>query len=354
MMKRSLSVLFIGIFLLLCLVPSVGMLIAGPSPLLANESAPRTPALLDRNGKVNPEVLADTTDYIGTRFALRPLLVSARSFLYEKLLHSSAEEQVTLGEGGELYYSSTLDDYCGVGLSDAELRRIAAHLAELQAQVERDGGSFLFAVAPNKNSVVPDRMPSRFPDGREKSNYARLLPMLREAGVKHVDLHALLSGHPELYYRTDSHWTPEGAALAADTLLAALNRESGFAAGPFSEAGRHIGDLYQMLYPLGKGREAELEYSPGFSYETASDPRGGNAITIRTTAPDRSGSLYCRRDSFGIALYPYLAEAFAAAEFSRSADYSVEAFSGLGADTVILEIVERNLPLLLPDEEAGS
>ena len=178
--------------------------------------------------------------------------------------------------------------------------------------------------------------------------------MLREAGVKHVDLHALLSGHPELYYRTDSHWTPEGAALAADTLLAALNRESGFAAGPFSEAGRHIGDLYQMLYPLGKGREAELEYSSGFSYETASDPRGGNAITIRTTAPDRSGSLYCRRDSFGIALYPYLAEAFGAAEFSRSADYSAEAFSGLGADTVILEIVERNLPLLLPDEEAGS
>ena len=57
---------------------------------------------------------------------------------------------------------------------------------------------------------------------------------------------------------------------------------------------------------------------------------------------------------FGIALYPYLAEAFAAAEFSRSADYSVEAFSGLGADAVILEIVERNLPLLLPDKEAGS
>ena len=80
MMKRSLSVLFIGVFLLLCLIPSVGMLIAGPSPLLANESAPRTPALLDRDGNPNPAVLADTTDYIGTRFALRPLLVSARSF----------------------------------------------------------------------------------------------------------------------------------------------------------------------------------------------------------------------------------------------------------------------------------
>ena len=354
MMKRSLSVLFIGVFLLLCLLPSVGMLFAGPSPLLANESAPRTPALLDRDGNLNPEVLADTTDYIGTRFALRPLLVSARSFLYENLLQTSAEEQVTLGEGGKLYYSSTLDDYCGVGLPDDGLRLIAAHLAAIQAQVEREGAQFLFAVAPNKNSVVPEGMPARFPDGRENSNYTRLLPLLREAGVNCVDLHTLLSGHPELYYRTDSHWTPEGAALAADALLAALGRDSSFASGPFSEAGRHIGDLYQMLYPVGKGREAEPAYSPGFTYETASDPRGGNAITIRTSAPDRSGSLYCRRDSFGIALYPYLAEAFGTAEFSRSADYSVEAFAGLGADTVILEIVERSLPLLLPDEEVSA
>ena len=92
--------LFIGLFLLLCLIPSLGMLVLGPSPLLANESAPRTPALLDREGVVNPDVLTDVTDYMGTRFALRPYLVSARSFLYEKLLNSSAEEQVILGTDG--------------------------------------------------------------------------------------------------------------------------------------------------------------------------------------------------------------------------------------------------------------
>ena len=115
-----------------------------------------------------------------------------------------------------------------------------------------------------------------------------------------------------------------------------------------------FGDLYQMLYPTGKGRETELVYGPGFTYTTASDPRGGNAITIRTSSESGSGRLYCRRDSFGIALYPYLAEAFESAEFSRSSDWSVESFTGLGADTVILEIVERNIPTLLPAEEATA
>ena len=351
MKKLRLSVFFIGIFFLLCLIPSLGMLVSGPSPLLANELAPRTPALLTREGALNPDALSDATDYIGRRFALRPYLVSARSFLWERLLRSSAEEQVTLGTGGELYYSSTLDDYCGAGLDDAALRRIAAHLAAVRAQVERDGGDFLFVVAPNKNSVLPQRMPARFPADREQANYTRLLPMLKEAGVRTVDLTELLSQRPDLYYRSDSHWTAEGAALAADALLSCLGRESSFGAGPFRAEGTHIGDLYQMLYPVGQGREPELVYAPGFSHETESDPRGGNAVTIRTGSPAGTGSLYCRRDSFGIALYPYLAEAFETAEFSRSADYSVGAFAGLDADTVILEIVERNLPLLLPDEE---
>ena len=346
--------LFIGIFFLLCLIPSVGMLISGPSPLLANESAPRTPALRDRNGNLNIDVLTDTTEYVGTRFALRPYLVSARSFLFENVLHSSAEEQVTLGTGGELYYSSTLDDYCGVGLDDASLRIIAGHLAEIQAAVEANGGSFLFTIAPNKNSVIPDRMPSRFYPDRVGANYTRLLPLLEEYGVHTLDLYGLLTGHPDLYYRTDSHWTPEGAALAADALLSALNRESSFAAGPFREDGLHVGDLYQMLYPTGRGREPELVYAPGYSYETASDPYGGNAVTIRTASPAGSGSLYCRRDSFGIALYPYLAESYESAVFSRSEDYSVEAFSELTADAVILEIVERNLSRLLPAEEGAA
>lgn len=351
MKKLRLSVFFIGIFFLLCLIPSLGMLVSGPSPLLANEIAPRTPAFADRDGKLNPNVLSDTTDYIGSRFALRPYLVSARSFLYEKLFHSSAEEQVTLGIGGELYYSSTLDDYCGAGLDDTALRRIAGHLAAIQTQVEQDGGTFLFVVAPNKNSVVPQHMPARFPAGHEQANYSRLLPMLKEAAVHTLDLLGPLSETPGLYYRTDSHWTAEGAALAADAMLSAIGREASFFSGPFVREGTHIGDLYQMLYPVGKGREPEVTYAPGFTFETTSDPRGGNAITIRTGSSSGTGSLYCRRDSFGIALYPYLAEAFHEAEFSRSADYSVEAFADLDVDTVILEIVERSLPLLLPDEE---
>ncbi len=321
--KAVLSVLMAGAFLLLCLIPSVGMLVGGPSPLLANETAPRTPSLKTPDGRLNENFLNEIADYVGTRFALRPAMVSARSY--------------------------TLNDYCGVSLSEDELHAVVRQLKAIQETVEGNGGRFLFTVAPNKNTVAPGGMPDRFPAGHAQSNLARIVPMLEEAGIPYVDLQTVLQEGAVLYYKTDSHWTARGAALAADALLQALGRESRYADGPFREEGMHVGDLYQMLYPVGKGRETELVYAPGLKYETESDPRGGNALTIRTASPDGQGSLYCLRDSFGIALYPYLADAFSEAVFSRSADYSPEAFADRQADTVILEIVERNLSSLLPD-----
>ena len=67
-------------------------------------------------------------------------------------------------------------------------------------------------------------------------------------------------------------------------------------------------------------------------------------MNIRTRNAAGEGSLFCWRDSFGIALYPYLAEAYAEAVFSRSTDYRLPEGDW---DTLVLEIVERNLPNLL-------
>ena len=73
-------------------------------------------------------------------------MVSARSYLFEKLFHSSAEEQVVLGRGTEMYYASTLNDYCGVSLSEDELHAVVRQLKAIQETVEGNGGRFLFTV----------------------------------------------------------------------------------------------------------------------------------------------------------------------------------------------------------------
>ena len=49
------------------------------------------------------------------------------------------------------------------------------------------------------------------------------------------------------------------------------------------------------------------------------------------------------RDSFGNLLHSFLADAYGQAAFSRAMPYQMSLLDQTGADTVILEIVERNL-----------
>lgn len=337
---KTLSKIFITLFLALLLIPSVGMLLGYESEAGANEILSPTP-------RFGMRMLSETADYVADRFALRQQMISLWSGLSEKLLHTSAEEQVLLGREGFLFFSETLDDYTGVSLSDAELAQIAQRLRQLQDLLEAEGKAFVFTVAPNKNSLYPEWMPRSIENRHDSSSAVRLLPYLEQYGVHYADLFTPLSKEL-LYYRTDSHWTAEGAALGADTILAALDRESAYAGHVFRTNGLHRGDLYEMLYPTLPGREAEVADLTGLHFTALNDVSGGNAVTIRTESEQGSGRLLCWRDSFGIALYPYLADAFETATFSRAADYDLSRFAGTEYDTVILEIVERNLPRLVP------
>ncbi|MBR5095191.1 MAG: hypothetical protein IK095_08855 [Oscillospiraceae bacterium] len=343
-MESRLSKLYIGLCLALCLSLSLGIFVLGPAQAAGNERLAPAPALRSADGSLNAAFLNDCADFLGDRFALRQELVTLWARLNASLLGSSVEEQVILGREGWLYYAPTLPDHCGEALSDEELESVARHLAQIQAEAESRGAVFLFTVAPNKASLWPEQMPDRFPARHEEGTLRRLLPYLERYGVRYVDLFDL----PMPYYRTDSHWTAEGAAMAADRLLAALGRESRYAAGPFvlSEEPRK-GDLYEMLYPAGAGAEPAVLFGGTLRFTHLNEPRGGDAITIRT-AGEGVGSLYCWRDSFGVALYPYLADAFESAVFSRSSDYTLPEGD---YDTAILEIVERDIPRLILSPE---
>lgn len=339
-MRQLWSKLYIALALVLLLTPLLGMLLLQPAGAAANQILSSPPQLRQRDGKWNLQVLNDSADYLADHFGFRQELVGIWSGLNARLLASSPEEQVILGRDGWLFFSPTLPDYTGQCLTDEELDAIAARLAQIQAEAESRGAQFLFTVAPNKNSLHPEAMPGAYPRRHESSSIVRLQPYLERHGVHYADLFSL----PMPYYRTDTHWTEEGAAMAADRLLSALQRESAYADGPFRDASApDPGDLYVMLYPAGTSRENARFYDGAFHFEHLNRPNGGNAITIRTQG-EGEGSLYCWRDSFGIALYPYLAEAFQEACFSRSTDYTLPEGR---YDAVILELVERNLPQLL-------
>lgn len=342
-MKKTLSLIFAALFLAVCLVPGLGLLLTGGSDAAANEIPPAAPALF-ADGRLNTDVLSDTAAYVNGRFSFRLECITAWARLNAALFHTSTAENVLIGRDGWLFYAPTLDDYTGSApMTAREIYCAARTLALLQEYAESRGGDFLFTAAPNKNTLYGEYMPTRTRLGGA-SDLDRLETALDAMGVSYLDLREVFAQQSEpLYFRTDSHWNAKGAALAADAILAALGRQSDFYAAAVPAGNTHRGDLYEMLYPAGKMLEADFAHAPGFSF--TANTENPDRVTITTENAAGEGALLCYRDSFGRNLYPYLAESFAAAEFSRRNAYTAETLPDGGA--LVIELVERNLRYLV-------
>lgn len=348
MKNKTINRIFITAFFIFCLIPSLGMLVFGPSDAAANEVLSSKPKLTDKEGNLNAGFLSDVSDYIGDRFWLRREYINSWSVLNARLLNTSEDNSVVLGKNGVLYYSETLDDYMGIGLTDGQLRSAAENLSLIRDYAEQAGANFVFTVAPDKNSLYPENMPSYIPSNHAGSNAERFAPLLSEYGINYADLFEALKAEPEtLYYATDSHWNSKGAALGADVILSTAGIESDYFSREFIPGQKHVGDLYEMLYPTGKFTETDFDTVPGLTFTTASSTNSGKALVIRSSCDNAGGTLVCWRDSFGNALYPFLAESFSTASFYREAAYDLTRLIEEKPDTVIIELVERNIGWLL-------
>lgn len=349
-MKKIGFILFITIFLLMCLFPLAGMLMFGPSQAAANEILADPPSLKTADNSLNFRYLNDVSDYFADHFAGRQELITANAVIESAVFRESASEKVILGKDGWLYYKTTLDDYQGQNqLSDREIWAAAHTMYLIQEYAQTKNANFLFTVVPNKNMLYPQQMPSAYIRGTEPGNLERLSEALQIQGVSYLDLYAVFSAeHTVLYHKLDSHWNNLGAALAHDAILAALGRNETPSYQPehFTAETTHDGDLYQMLYPAGTQKDIQMQ--PDWEWRFVYDRpiRSAEDQTIYTGCEGKDGKLLMFRDSFGNTLHPFMAESFGAACFSRAMPYDLTRLDAEAADTLVIEIVQRNISWL--------
>lgn len=333
---------FVAVFFAASLTLSLGILFAGPSKAGANEQLSKPPQLVS-DGAYNPDFLSDAAAWINDHFFLRQELITLDNRLSAKVAQTSGAEDVVLGRDGWLYYDSTLDNYTGQNaMTQRELYSAATNLELMANYCREQGKQFLFVIAPNKNALYPENMPNTgIADPRKDAE--NLHKELASRQVAYVDLFALFDAQAEkLYFAHDSHWNSKGAALAADAINGAFGKTSQYFSDPFSAAEPHQGDLYEMLYPAGQDPEQNPVYGGKLDFTYAGAATKPDSITLKTQGSGE-GVLLAYRDSFGNLLYPYLADSFSAATFSRSTRYDLTK----PGDFVLIELVERNLRYLI-------
>lgn len=374
-MGRRLKLCYIILFLTVCCIPVYTMSFLAELESAEKRELQEKPDLWE-DGRIDPEYTKKMDQWLSDHFSFRSRLAANFSMIKADLFATSSEESVIVGREDWLYFAETLDDYMQRRvLSDEELIRIRKILTLVDEYVTSKGGDFLFFVAPNKNTVYPEYMPYYYPKGTGSSSLERLNRAL-EGSSFYRDVSAVLkekkaswqqeasaSNHPQwLYYQRDSHWNDYGAAVAFETIMDWREFVNGnYGEAPLGQMQSHVdwlsqeyqmtmdwvGDLEQMLFPKG-GRldwQVSWEEPPEFSY--ASSFHSPEDLLIQTVNDQKEGRLLMFRDSFGNALYPFLAGEYGYAQFSRIVPYRLFLLEENPCDTVIIELVERNLSTLL-------
>ena len=332
---------FVAVFFAASITLSLGILFDGPSKAGANEQLAKPPELVS-DGVYNPDLLSDAAAWVGDHFFLRQELITLHNRLSAVVLTSGAED-VVLGSNGWLYYDSTMDNYTTQNLmTHRELFSAATNLELMASYCREQGKQFSFVIAPNKNALYAENMPN-IGISNPRQDAENLHKELTARQIPYVDLFALFDAQEApLYFAHDSHWNSKGAALAADAINSAFGKPSQYFSDPFSATAPHLGDLFEMLYPAGQDPEQDPVYGGKLNFTYAGAATKPDSITLKTEGSGE-GSLLAYRDSFGNLLYPYLADSYASATFSRSTRYDLTK----PGDFVLIELVERNLRYLI-------
>ena len=352
-MRKTLLTIYCIIFALILMVPSVGIVFFGAAEEESADVAQK-PALRTEVGELNTNYFSLWGEYFEDHCALRSEMVTGVSYITSGIFGTSSQSGVIDGTDGWLYYADTLGDWQRSNIMSERTLFAGAHsLAMLQEYLNTRGVDFLFAIAPNKNTLYPDNMPYYYVQGEGATNRELLIPYLKSEGVNYIDLTAILSGAISLagtgdvlYHQTDSHWTNEGATLACSAMLITLDVPHYAYYGTDYETRRDLeGDLSAMLFPAYPVLEDEIYYTAGPVYEYKTEVENNFAYRIETYGSG-DGSLLMYRDSFGNSLLPFMAESFGYSLFSRSTALQISDIEAASPSVVVIEKVERFLSQL--------
>lgn len=227
-MKRFGHVTIICLFLGFIYLPLILSVIQEDKEISASEK--RKLAKLP-SFELNLKSLTDFPDafetYYNDHFGLREKFVLAYNFLYFKILRKSNLPSVTVGPGEWLFYNSegVLLDYLGLMQHQPDQYETWKRTLEDRQQWFREQGiHYLFAVAPSKMMIYPEKLPERV---RKKAGTPVLDELERylaksSSFTGYVDLRTDLLAAKEkqqVYFRTDTHWNPDGAYVAYLTIM---------------------------------------------------------------------------------------------------------------------------------------
>lgn len=154
------------------------------------------------------------------------------------------------GRDGALFIGEDFDYACLTG--GAGFRLGVKHLKSVVRTIEQSGRRVVFAVAPNKSTILRRDLPRPLPQGscarRSMLQQTRILDQLARQPGFVPTYRALRRANPSSpYWKTDAHWNTVGASVFAMQVAKQLDPQLATAQSYARSTRTYLGDLEQWL-----------------------------------------------------------------------------------------------------------
>lgn len=207
------SVFFVGVFVLDLLTPDRQV------SELENTTLTQRPAITTQllTAKGLNQFFSSYTQYTKDQIPGRDGWISLQSFVETALFQKTQSGGVLLGDEGQMINRT-------FGLVSSEERTLPRNIAAVTSLASRYPGKVYTMVVPSAATIYPERVPVGAPLLDETVYLKQIQTAVEEAGGTFVSVAQTLSDHRDeyIYYRTDHHWTTQGAYYAYSQLCSLL------------------------------------------------------------------------------------------------------------------------------------
>jgi len=314
---KVLALIFVALIAIPVVVFTFGF---RPEP---NQNRPPTPLPeITVEGILDRELTPQLDQYLEDSLIIAPTAVAAEAWT-DVAIGDNPNPDVTIGTNGWLYYTLSLDRPC---LTPTDLANVVDTLERATQIVESTGRDLIFAIAPDKATIVPDFLPDAETCVNENATALANLDGPDNLITVWEEMRTARAKERPIYFRLDTHWTNEGAGVMAEAIIDRLAPD-GWSDEAITETVTidHEGDLTVLLGLPATEENVELGIViPGSEHTretrtllTASGTQYDQVVAVDFTAtnPVVAGRSLVMHDSYGWALTPMLAPYFENAAF---------------------------------------
>ncbi|MDL2264207.1 hypothetical protein LJC31_06095 [Synergistaceae bacterium OttesenSCG-928-I11] len=269
--------------------------------------------------------------------------------------------QVLLGKDGWLFYKSQSDgdsigDFTGTAVFlEREKERILKSLTDANKYCSENGIFFTFLVAPNKENIYADKMPTEIVKVADKTRTDLLIEYLREKtkiNIVYPKKELLdLCNQYQLWHKHDTHWSSLGAFVAVQQLIDSWGYGRSFLKNEKiktillnnnnKEADGDLAKMCHMTWLFKEKKKYSIDGEKVIDPKKFSEEQKEGFSHFVNPSYLHDETMLLIGDSFRVALVSHLFQQFHHLFVIHRYNYSPEILQKINPNRVIVEYVER-------------